>query len=149
MCNYSVELFRGGDIKSLGMYTLPDAYRVFSRSISRVESGEYDSVCIFDYDDSFPYDTIAQFHSYDVERNISRRMELIMENFTYSVDVFLSGADGHILNACKTNSIVEAYRYFADELELVELDIADSVVIFERDDSGSLDIVAAVNSFDC
>ena len=41
MCNYSVDLFR---------------------------DGEYDSVCIFVYDDSFPCDTIAQFHSCDVER---------------------------------------------------------------------------------
>lgn len=68
MCNYSVDLFRDGDIKSLGMYILADAYRVFSRSISMVESGEYDSVCIFVYDDSFPCDTIAQFNSCDVER---------------------------------------------------------------------------------
>lgn len=68
MRNYSVDLFCDADIKSLGMYTLAEAYRVFSRSISMVESGEYDSVCIFVYDDSFPCDTIAQFHSYDVER---------------------------------------------------------------------------------
>lgn len=67
-----------------------------------------------------------------------------MENFTYSVDVFVSGSDGHILNACKINSIVEAYRCFAEKL-----DIADSVVIFEYGDSGSLNIVATVNSFDC
>lgn len=67
----------------------------------------------------------------------------------YSVDVFVSGADGHILNACKTNSIVDAYRCFAEKLELLELDIADSVVIFDCDDSGSVNIVAAVNSFEC
>ena len=72
-----------------------------------------------------------------------------MENFTYSVDVFISGEEGHILNACKTNSILEAYRCFTEYLDLVECDIADDVVIFEYDDSGLANIVATLSSFDC
>lgn len=67
MCNYSVELFRGGDIKSLGMYTLAGAYRAFATCIRLVESGEYDSVCIFMWDDGLPCDTIVQFNDCDVD----------------------------------------------------------------------------------
>ena len=70
-----------------------------------------------------------------------------MEKFTYSIDVFIG--DAHILNAGKTNSIVDAYRCFTEKLDLIESDIADSVVIFEYDDLGLPHIVATVNSFDC
>ncbi|MED9910574.1 MAG: hypothetical protein UFD47_05790 [Collinsella aerofaciens] len=70
-----------------------------------------------------------------------------MENFTYSVDVFIG--DAYIINAGKTNSIFDAYRCFTEKLELVESDIADSVVIFEFDDLGLPHIIATVNSFDC
>ena len=70
-----------------------------------------------------------------------------MDEFTYSIDVFVG--DTHILNASKTNSIVDAYRCFTEKLDLVESDIADSVVIFEYDDLGLPHIVAMVNSFDC
>lgn len=70
-----------------------------------------------------------------------------MENFTYSIDVFVG--DVHILNAGKTNSIVDAYRCFTEKLDLVKSEIADSVVIFEYDDFGLPNIVAIVNSFDC
>ena len=70
-----------------------------------------------------------------------------MEKFIYSIDVFIG--DVHILNVGKTNSIVDAYRCFTEKLELVESDIADSVVIFEYDDLGLPNIVAIVNSFDC
>ena len=70
-----------------------------------------------------------------------------MEKFTYSIDVFIG--DAYILNAGKTNSIVDAYRCFTEKLELVESDIVDSVVIFEYDDLGLPNIVAMVNSFDC
>ena len=58
---------RGGDIKSLGSYTLAGAYCAFATCIRLVESGEYDSVCIFVWDDGLPYDTIAQFSECDVE----------------------------------------------------------------------------------
>lgn len=78
---------------------------------------------------------------------LSNRMELIMEKFTYSVDVFIG--DVHIFNVCETNSIVEAYRCFTEKLDLVESDIADSVVIFKYDDLGLPNIVAEVDSFDC
>lgn len=67
MCNYSVDLFRDGDIKSLGMYTLAGAYRAFATSIRLIESGEYDSVCIFAWDDGLLCDTIAQFNDCDVD----------------------------------------------------------------------------------
>ena len=67
MRNYSVELFRDGDIKNLGMFTLAGAYRSFATCIRLVESGEYDSVCIFVWDDLMPCATIAQFNDYDVE----------------------------------------------------------------------------------
>lgn len=70
-----------------------------------------------------------------------------MNEFIYSIDVFVG--DTHILNAGKTNSIVDAYRCFTEKLELVESDIADSVVIFEYDDLGLSKIVAMVSSFDC
>lgn len=67
MRNYSVELFRDGDIKCLGMYSLARAYRAFATCIRLVESGEYGSVCIFVWDDGLPCDIIAEFNDYDVE----------------------------------------------------------------------------------
>ena len=70
-----------------------------------------------------------------------------MEKFTYSVDIFIG--DVHIFNVCETNSIVDAYRCFAENLELVDRCIADSVVIFKYDDLGLPNIIATVNSFDC
>lgn len=76
-----------------------------------------------------------------------KRMELIMEKFTYSIDMFIGDAD--ILNAGKTNSIVDAYRCFTEKLDLVESDIVDSVVIFKYDDLGLPHIIATVNSFNC
>lgn len=69
-----------------------------------------------------------------------------MNDYIYSIDTFVCG---HCLNAGKTNSIVDAYRCFTEKLDLVESDIADSVVIFEFDDFGLPHIVATVNSFDC
>ena len=70
-----------------------------------------------------------------------------MEKFTYSIDVFIGG--GHIINVGETNSIVDAYRRFTENLELVDRCIADSIVIFKYDDLGLPNIIAQVNSFDC
>lgn len=67
MRNYSVDLFRGGDIKCLGMYTLAGAYRAFATCIRLVELGEYDCVCIFAWEDGLPCETIAQFNDCDVD----------------------------------------------------------------------------------
>ena len=67
MRDYSVEFFRDGDIKSKGTYTLAGAYRAFACGIRLVESGEYDCVCIFKWDDGLLCETIAQFNDYDVE----------------------------------------------------------------------------------
>ena len=68
--------------------------------------------------------------------------------WNYSVELF-RGGDVHMLNAGKTNSIVDAYRCFTEKLELVERGVFDRVVIFEYDDLGLSHIVAMVNSFDC
>ena len=63
----------------------------------------------------------------------------------YSVDVFL---DDQVLNALKTDSLPEAYKKFAELLDLVELGKLDTVAIFDDEIDGSMKIIAQVSSFD-
>lgn len=59
----------------------------------------------------------------------------------YSVDVFL---DDQVLNALKTDNLAEAYKKFAELIDLVELRKLDTVVIFDDENK----IIAQVSSFD-
>ena len=63
----------------------------------------------------------------------------------YSVDVFL---DDQILNALKTDNLAEAYKKFAELIDLVELRKLDTVVIFDDEIDASMKIIAQVSSFD-
>lgn len=63
----------------------------------------------------------------------------------YSVD----GCLGHqILNALKTDSLSEAYKKFAELIDLVELRKLDTIVIFDDEREAGMKIIAQVNSFD-
>lgn len=63
----------------------------------------------------------------------------------YSVDVFL---DDQVLNALKTNSLAEAYKKFAELINLVELRKLDTIVIFDEEEEATMKIISQVNSFD-
>lgn len=63
----------------------------------------------------------------------------------YSVDVFL---DDQVLNALKTDSLAEAYKKFAELIDLVELRKLDTVAIFDDEIDASMKIIAQVSSFD-
>ena len=63
----------------------------------------------------------------------------------YSVDVFLGD---QVLNALKTDSLAEAYKKFAELIDLVELSKLDTVVIFDDEIDASMKIIAQVSSFD-
>ena len=62
----------------------------------------------------------------------------------YSVDVFLGN---QILNALKTDSLAEAYKEFAELIDLVEEGKLDTLVIFDEAEV-STNIIVQVNSFD-
>lgn len=59
----------------------------------------------------------------------------------YSVDVFLNDK---FLNSLKTDSLAEAYKDFAQLIDLVEEDKVDTIAIFDED----MKIIAQVSSFD-
>lgn len=59
----------------------------------------------------------------------------------YSVDGFL---DDQVLNALKTNSLPEAYKKFAELIDLVEQGKLDTVAIFDDE----IELIAQVNSYD-
>lgn len=59
----------------------------------------------------------------------------------YSVDAFL---DDQVLNALKTNSLPEAYKKFAELIDLVEQGKLDTVAIFDDE----IELIAQVNSYD-
>jgi hypothetical protein len=63
----------------------------------------------------------------------------------YSVDVFLGD---QVLNALKTDNLAEAYKKFAELIDLVELRKLDTVVIFDDEIDASMKIIAQVSSFD-
>ena len=63
----------------------------------------------------------------------------------YSVDVFLGD---QILNALKTDNLAEAYKKFAELIDLVELRKLDTVVIFDDEIDAPMKIIAQVSSFD-
>lgn len=63
----------------------------------------------------------------------------------YSVDVFLGD---QILNALKTDNLAEAYKKFAELIDLVELRKLDTVAIFDDEIDASMKIIAQVSSFD-
>lgn len=63
----------------------------------------------------------------------------------YSVDSLI---DNQILNALKTDSLAEAYKKFAELIDLVEEDKLDTIVIFDDEREVSMKIIAQVNSFD-
>ena len=63
----------------------------------------------------------------------------------YSVDAFL---DDKVLNALKTDSLAEAYKKFAELIDLVEQDKLDTIAIFDDEIDVTMKIIAQVNSFD-
>lgn len=63
----------------------------------------------------------------------------------YSVDVFL---DDQVLNALKTDNLADAYKKFAELLDLVALHKLDTVAIFEDEIDESMKIIVEVSSFD-
>lgn len=63
----------------------------------------------------------------------------------YSVDALL---DNQILNALKTDSLAEAYKKFAELIDLVALSKLDTIVIFDDEMEPGTKIIAQVNSFD-
>lgn len=63
----------------------------------------------------------------------------------YSVDAFL---DDQVLNALKTDSLAEAYKKFAELIDLVEHGKLDTITIFYDEIEGATNIIAQVNSFD-
>ena len=63
----------------------------------------------------------------------------------YSVDVFLGD---QVLNALKTDNLAEAYKKFAELIDLVELCKLDTVAIFDDEIGESMEIIAQVSSFD-
>ncbi len=63
----------------------------------------------------------------------------------YSVDALL---DNQILNALKTDSLPDAYKKFAELIDLVGEDKLDTIVIFDDEREVSMKIIAQVSSFD-
>lgn len=63
----------------------------------------------------------------------------------YSVDVFLGN---QLLNAVKTDNLGEAYKKFAELIDLVELRKLDTVAIFEDGIDAPMKIITQVSSFD-
>lgn len=63
----------------------------------------------------------------------------------YSVDVFLGD---QVLNALKTDSLAEAYKKFAELIDLVELRKLSTIVIFDDEMEVTNKIIAQVSSFD-
>lgn len=63
----------------------------------------------------------------------------------YSVDCFL---DDQVLNALKTDSLAEAYKKFAELIDLVEQDKLDTIAIFDDEDEVTMKIISQVSSFD-
>lgn len=63
----------------------------------------------------------------------------------YSVDVFL---DDQVLNALKTDSLAQAYKKFAELIDLVELRKLSTIAIFDDEMEVTNKIIAQVSSFD-
>lgn len=63
----------------------------------------------------------------------------------YSVDVFLGD---QVLNALKTDNLGEAYKKFAELIDLVALRKLDTIAIFDDEMEATMKIIAQVNSFD-
>ena len=63
----------------------------------------------------------------------------------YSVNAFLGD---QILSALETDNLGEAYKKFAELIDLVELGKLNSIVIFDNENEPSMKIIAQVNSFD-
>lgn len=63
----------------------------------------------------------------------------------YSVDCFLGD---QVLNALKTDSLAEAYKKFAELIDLVELRKLHSIAIFDDEMEAGMKILVQVNSFD-
>lgn len=63
----------------------------------------------------------------------------------YSVDTFLGD---QVLNALKTDNLGEAYKKFAELIDLVELHKLDTIVIFDNEMEATMKIIAQVSSFD-
>lgn len=63
----------------------------------------------------------------------------------YSVSCFLGD---QLLNALETDSLAEAYKKFAELIDLVELRKLNTIAIFDDDREAGMKIIAQVNSFD-
>lgn len=63
----------------------------------------------------------------------------------YSVDVFLGD---QVLNALKTDNLGEAYKKFAELIDLVALRKLDTIVIYDDEMEATMKIIAQVDSFD-
>ena len=63
----------------------------------------------------------------------------------YSVDVFLSD---QVLNAFKTDNLAEAYKKFAELIDLVALRKLDTIAIFDNEMEPAMKIIAQVSSFE-
>lgn len=63
----------------------------------------------------------------------------------YSIDGFLGD---QVLNALKTDNLGEAYKKFAELIDLVALRKLDTIVIFDDAMEPSKKIIAQVSSFD-
>ncbi len=63
----------------------------------------------------------------------------------YSVDAFLGD---QVLNALKTDNLAEAYKKFAELIDLVELRKLDTIVIFDGETGESMKIIVQVSSFE-
>lgn len=63
----------------------------------------------------------------------------------YSVDAFLGD---QVLEALKTDSLAEAYKKFAELIDLVELRKLNTIVIFDDEMEAGMKIIAQVSSFD-
>lgn len=63
----------------------------------------------------------------------------------YSIDAFLGD---QVLNAFKTDSLGEAYKKFAELIDLVALRKLDTIAIFDDEMEPAMKIIAQVNSFD-
>lgn len=63
----------------------------------------------------------------------------------YSVDVFLGN---QFLNALKTDNLGEAYKKFAELIDLVELRKLDTIAIFDDEMEVTNKIIAQVSLFD-
>lgn len=63
----------------------------------------------------------------------------------YSVDVFLGD---QVLSAVKTDNLAEAYKKFAELIDLVALCKLDTIAIFDDEIDAPMKIIAQVSSFD-